>query len=536
MELVLVGTSAILSAPLVPGRRLVIGRGDDVEVTIDDRRVSRAHLALAVGERGDVTIEDLGSRNGTILGAARLAVGQVAEWAPNVVCVFGSHLAWLEPERTVPRWVSEATFDDAIARSALGGERLRIFEVRTLASTSTETSDVEFHRAATEERDLLTSLRALLRVRLDDPHASRPAFVTRRPNGALLVAITEAQVPSLLRDDDDPTFDFVPRRVPSALERSPEVVSSATPPPGDGRAADLDRDRVARSEVTVLILGETGSGKELAARDLHARSTRAQGRFVVVNCASIAESLFEAELFGHEKGAFTGAVAPRRGYLESANGGTLLLDEIAELPRQLQAKLLRVFEDRSIQRVGGVEPRPIDVRFLAATHRDLAEEVAMGRFREDLYFRLCGVVLRIPPLRERRDELPRLAEELLTRLTTDPVRLSERALDALGRHPWPGNVRELRAVLDRALLLRTGLAIEPEHLVFEYPTAGGNTCAIRPSATGHVDARHEKIRAALEATHGNQTKAAAFLGISRRTLTNWLNELGLPRPRKGSGA
>ncbi len=289
-------------------------------------------------------------------------------------------------------------------------------------------------------------------------------------------------------------------------------------------------ERVARGPINVLLLGETGTGKEVVARTVHARSPRAGGPFVAINCAALSETLLESELFGHEKGAFTGAVEARAGMLESANGGTVFLDEVGEMPPPVQAKLLRVLEERAVQPLGAARSRPIDVRFVTATNRDLEAEVAAGRFRRDLYFRLNGVPVSLPPLRERPEEVEPLARRFLASFAGQlglgaPPELGAAALETLRAHSWPGNVRELRNVVERAVLLAEGGEIGPEHFA---PLAGA---APPPLASGGPIDR-ERIVRALEACGGNQTRAAAMLGISRRTLTTKLNALDLPRPRK----
>jgi two-component system, NtrC family, response regulator AtoC len=287
-------------------------------------------------------------------------------------------------------------------------------------------------------------------------------------------------------------------------------------------------ERIAVGTLPVLIAGETGAGKEVLAEEIHRRSPRAKGPFVRINCAAVAETLLESELFGHEKGAFTGAGQTKPGLIETAHGGTLLLDEVGELPLPLQAKLLRVIEQREVMRVGALKPRTVDVRFLSATHRDLAVDVVAGDFRRDLYFRLNGITLRVPPLRERRSEIVALArlfvEATCKGLGRKPLRVNDAAQAALTAHGWPGNVRELRNVVERAVLLCAGDRIDPEHLVFDET----------PGAAALVDEDPERARIleALSKCGGNQTRAAKLLGLSRRTLTNRLNAFALPRPRK----
>jgi DNA-binding NtrC family response regulator len=298
--------------------------------------------------------------------------------------------------------------------------------------------------------------------------------------------------------------------------------------------------RVAPSELNVLIAGETGAGKEIVAEILHAESRRHASSLVKLNCGALATSVVESELFGHERGAFTGAASAKEGLLEIAAGGTLFLDEIGELPLATQAKLLRVIEDRSVLRVGATAPRPIDCRFVAATNRNLAEEIRAGRFRSDLYFRLNGVTVIVPPLRERREEVRPLALHFaaLARERHGIARASELGIEVLGaleRYAWPGNVRELRNVVERAVVLASGGPVTVAHLPPE--VAGAEIGEWRappapPSLGAEQLADRERILRALAQSSGNQKRAAELLGMSRRTLINRLETYGIPRPRK----
>jgi two-component system, NtrC family, response regulator AtoC len=305
---------------------------------------------------------------------------------------------------------------------------------------------------------------------------------------------------------------------------------------------------VAKSQLNVLVLGETGVGKEVFARALHELSLRQRGPFLPLNCAALSEHLLEAELFGHEKGAFTGAVQARPGLFETAHGGTVFLDEVGELPLSIQTKLLRVLEDRKILRVGGRAPREVDVRFVAATNRNLKHEVSQRTFREDLYYRLNGMTFTLPPLRERRAEIRPLCHVFASRAQVEhgkahPVSVSERTLEQLERHPWPGNVRELKNVIERAVVLCPGQQLEPEHLPADLGEAAGSAspppAGSEPDPSTRLrqelaDIERQRVVDALEQCGGNQGLAAERLGISRRTLVYRLSAFGLTRSRKRS--
>ena len=288
---------------------------------------------------------------------------------------------------------------------------------------------------------------------------------------------------------------------------------------GDGPAMRRIFDtirRVARTDVTVLISGESGTGKELVARAIHAKSPRRHRPFVAINCGAIPENLVESELFGHEKGSFTGAHTQRKGRLEMADGGTVFLDEVAELPPPVQVKLLRVLQERQLERVGGREVIPLDVRILAATNRDIKKETAAGRFREDLYYRLVVVTIPTPPLRERLEDLPLLATRFLERYSTEyKVRtrpFSAEALTAMRTYPWPGNVRELENRIKRAVIMAQGRRITPGDL--DLPAT-----VIEAAPMSLKEARNEAERRlmveALQRHRGNISQAAKAIQISR---------------------
>ncbi len=324
---------------------------------------------------------------------------------------------------------------------------------------------------------------------------------------------------------DERTADFAPRllgRSP-AMEQLREMIV-----------------RVARSQAPVHICGESGTGKELAARMIHESGARREGPFVAVNCGAIPTELMESELFGHKRGGFTGAVADKQGLVQSAEGGTLFLDEVADLPLHMQVKLLRVVQEKTVRPIGESREESVDVRILSATHKDLADLVAQGLFREDLFYRINVIELRVPALRERGGDIPEIAEAILTRLArrmnaTAP-KLSEEAVQTLQAYPYPGNVRELENVLERALTLSTAGTITPEHIRLR--TGGRSATADQPPLTGTTagDAgtalgaqlesiERDAIVKALEKTRYNKTAAAKLLGMSFRALRYRIKKL-----------
>jgi DNA-binding NtrC family response regulator len=291
--------------------------------------------------------------------------------------------------------------------------------------------------------------------------------------------------------------------------------------------------RVSKSSATVLIRGESGTGKELIARTIHERSARASGPFVAVNCAAIPENLLESELFGHEKGAFTGAIGRRIGRFERASGGTLFLDEIGDMSLALQAKILRVLQEREVERVGGSGPVSVDVRLIAATHRDLDQDVRAGRFREDLYYRLAVVTVALPALRERGNDLRALTEHYLARYAREygrPVQaVSREAFTVLQSYKWPGNVRQLRNVIESAVLLADSDTLLPYHLppellLAEAPPELADE-GVSLLTLSELERRH--IQKVLAASGGQMNVAAEILGIHRNTLRRKLAEYGI---------
>jgi two-component system, NtrC family, response regulator PilR len=298
--------------------------------------------------------------------------------------------------------------------------------------------------------------------------------------------------------------------------------------------------RVARSQAPVMILGESGSGKELVAREIHRLGPRSNGSFVPVNCGAIPAELMESEFFGHRRGAFTGAVQDRQGLFREAHGGTLFLDEVAELPQPLQVKLLRAVQERTIRPIGAPSEETVDVRIVSATHRGLAEEVAEGRFRQDLYYRLNVVEVYVPPLRERCEDIAEIACQMLGRIARQwgltGLDLSEAALERLQHYRFPGNVRELENILERAAVMVEGSVIEAETLEFPRHPAELQSDETNPAASLDIDTgldhhladqERKALEAALAQTAGNRTAAARILGLSFRQMRYRLKKLGL---------
>lgn len=348
-------------------------------------------------------------------------------------------------------------------------------------------------------------------------------------------------------------FDYLEKPIPSpaalrlvvdrALERRglhaiEEHVAETTAPPKLGYGSRVMQDvevalrKVAQTDATVLLLGESGTGKEVAARFIHAHSKRAKGPFVAVNCATLSEQLLESELFGHEKGAFSGAIAKKRGKLELAEGGTFFLDEIGEMKLELQTKLLRVLQERRFERVGGTCSIDVDARFIAATNRDLTSEIVAGRFREDLYHRLAVFPVRMPPLRERPEDVSYLADVLLNRIARDLGRpglsLDEGARAMIVASEFPGNVRELRNALERAAILAETLQLTVDDIRRVLQGRGAEkSVVISSDAPTMEEAEQAAIRSALTQSGGNRKKAAEHLGIGLRTLYEKLKKYGI---------
>lgn len=547
MELVIVGDGIFITHELAPNTMLTVGRSATCDVAVDHHTISRRHAILRAST--SVTIEDLGSANGTLVRGERLeaqkevviAVGELVKIGAVSLLLQTSSRARATPTRRA--WTHEQ-FEQRVreecARCARTGGAFAV--VRIYVETQAPANFVEQTiLGVLREADVVGRVSPnVFEVMLDcDPARADDAVM--RIHHKLLEAQLKARLLTACfpRDGGAPSQLF--ERIDLARARRS---ASVTPVVADPHMQNLHRllHQVAGSKIGVLLLGETGVGKEVFARMVHASSPRARGPFIEINCAALTESLLESELFGHEKGAFTSATSSKAGLIEAADGGTLLLDEIGDMPLATQVKLLRVIEDSQLRRVGALRSKPVDVRFVAATNSNLEERVAQGTFRSDLLFRLNGIAIVIPPLRERLADLEPLAREFLRQAAGPGVvpALSQEALAWMRAHHWPGNVRELKHTMERAVLLAAGKPIGVEHLSFGQMLAQRSATTTPPHAVPRVTAAPRKgsdeerawIVEALERAGGNQTLAAQYLGISRRTLVSRLADYDIDRPRK----
>ena len=526
---------------LLPERAsLSIGRGADVDLRLDDHAVSRRHLLLhLLGDR--VRVEDLGSANGTRVGGRELRKGETVDLQPGDAVEIGRTVLVLQRAMSSQtRRVRLYAHDDFVARVEEECGRA----LRTGSHFSVVRLSARGPAAATADEKLAGVIQPGDILGEYGPGEYEVLLVDC--SGALAEARARRLAASIssgprLGDLGVVSFPADGRTSTILLEKANAALRGTAPPrdtdaPLLGPDGPMDQvrrvllERVAPSPISVLLLGETGVGKGVLAAELHRRSPRAAGPFVSLNCAEIPESLLEAELFGYEKGIFTGAVGAKAGLIDAANGGTLFLDEIGEMPLSMQAKLLAVLEERQVRRLGALKSHPVDIRLVSATNRDLPAEVEAGRFKQDFYFRLDGITLIVPPLRERTGELEGLVHHFLDEAAARAGRsipeLTPEAWIALRRYPWPGNVRELRNAIERAVVLCTSGMITPELLPAEKPRTTLYAQAAKPPG------ERERIEEALLRCGGNQTRAAKELGISRRTLVTRLTKYGVPRPRR----
>jgi DNA-binding NtrC family response regulator len=536
-----------------------LGSSPQAQIRIEDTSVAPLHAILRMGPT--MSLVDLGSGCRTSVGTQRLSHGGSHALSPSVVITVGAVTAVVQRSTANVRLrhvrsheYFEGRLEDECARAEgtggtfatlrIGCATARAHLLEEVFADTLQATDVVAMYAPGDYEILIVdggseaadTLMKLVRDRLAPSGLAVQVGLACYPRDARTPeALVAAAAPAI--DGAPAGRDSIPPPMPSVMDRLRPIV-----------------ERVAGSEIAVLILGETGVGKEVIAHAIHKMSARAGRPLVCLNCAAVSETLLESELFGYERGAFTGASQAKAGLLETAHGGTILLDEIGELPSTLQAKLLRVLEHNVVHRVGGLTPRPINARFLAATNRDLEEEIERGKFRRDLYFRLNGISLVIPPLRERVSEIEPLAREFIERSCRRAERarvprLSREAVAILKAYAWPGNIRELRNAIERAVLLCDEDRIEPRHLPTDRmgrtlpPRTHGDVASApalravplaptrQTGQTGKkVDVREEVVLA-LERCAGNQTQAAKLLGVSRRTLISRIEQHQLPRPR-----
>jgi two-component system response regulator AtoC len=574
-HLLVMGPELFATHPLPPRGVLTIGRAENADVRLEDPLASRQHARLHIGEA--LQIEDLGSANKTRVRDVALAPGERVVIAPGEAVAIGSTILMVQqrlPPRVRvmrPHGYMEARLEEECARSETTRDPFALVRLQ-LASALPPARVTELVAPVLRVPDMLALYGPNeYEILLASTPPDQAEAMARNLEVALATAgaVVRTGLATYPRDGRTPEslVAAASRRVRGVATERGAVTAAEAPEPLAPFLHDAVMQRVlqlaeraAAGTINVLIVGETGAGKEVLAERVHRQSPRAGKPFLCLNCASLSEHLLESELFGHERGAFTGASEAKPGLLETAPGGTVFLDEIGEMPLLLQAKVLRVLETRLVTRVGGLKPKAIDVRFVAATNRNLEEEVAAGRFRRDLYFRLNGMTLHIPPLRVRRGEIAPLAAIFLRQFSEPFGRpapaLSDEARVMLESYVWPGNVRELRNMMERAVLLCTGDEIFPEHLLLESmsaamaPTpeppielaaratepmgvaADEGTARPRDAREDDGEAERDRILRVLAECGGNQSRAAKALGIARSTLVLRLNDYQVPRPRK----
>jgi two-component system response regulator AtoC len=538
-RLVVYGPGTFAAYPLPARGTITLGRSTSADVNIDDPQVSRRHACLYLD--AGVELEDLGSANGTRCRNLPVASHERRAINPGDVIAIGASLLVVQAGAGPLFLWTAGSFLARLARecadAARGSRELALLHV---SSDTPEPLIEDIVRGALSPDDVVA---ALAPGRYDLLLPRRPVEAAEQLRLSLAQQLRDHGLHPALRlsrfPGDGATAEALLAHGRGGAGEAARVSAAAA---SNQAMARLDAlvERVAPGNINILLLGETGVGKEVLAERIHRLSPRGKHPLLRLHCAAVSESLFESELFGHERGAFTGALKTKRGLLETADGGTIFLDEVGELPLAIQVKLLRVIEDRKVQRVGGLTAQQIDVRFVAATNRNLEAEIARGAFRQDLYFRLNGISLVIPPLRERPAELEPLARHFLEHACAASHRpvpsLSPAALAQLRSYAWPGNIRELRNLCERALLLCSGDVILPEHFSMSAPDSPFTATSAAPADTITTGAlpsdERERVIEALARCAGNQSRAAKLLGISRKTLVARLDAFGLPRPRK----
>ncbi|HVR02819.1 MAG TPA: sigma 54-interacting transcriptional regulator, partial [Polyangia bacterium] len=466
------GPNLFLTVPLPASGTVSIGRDEGADVRILDEGASRLHAQLHVDERGQIFIEDLGTRNGTFLREERLAARRRVAFQPGEAITIGYTILMVQRRRPVVetrRLRTHAVFEErlheACERASARAAALALVRFQ-IKDEEPPGRAVDLIAASLNATDLLAQYApGDYEVLLPDTGAERPRALVERLERRLRAEGLKATCAVAIFPGDGRTPDALIGRANELLRGGDGQVTGEPVLKSEAvRKVYRLAERAASGQsagglISILILGETGVGKDVLASWIHKKSPRAKGPMVSINCGAIAESLLESELFGHKKGAFTDSNEAKVGLLEAASGGTVFLDEIGDMPVKLQVKMLHAIEKREVTRVGEVKARPIDVRFIAATHRDLEARVASDEFRQDLYFRLNQISLTLPSLRERPEEIESLAQRFLAEAVSAGggkargPRLSSEALDVLRAYCWPGNARELRNMIERALVL-----------------------------------------------------------------------------------
>ena len=493
------GPNLFVTVALPAPGKVSIGRAESADVRILDESASRLHAELHVGDGAELFIEDLGTPNGTFLREERIAPRKRVAFQPGEAITIGYTILMVqrrrpavETRRLRTHAVFEERLHEACERASATAASLALLRV-AVENEGPAGRAAELVAASLQATDLLAQYApGDYEVLLPDTGGERPRALAERLERTLRADGLEAKTAVAVFPADGRTADALIGRA-NELLRGGDGQATADPIFKSEAMRKMYRlaERAAAGQsasglISILVLGETGVGKDVLAKWIHRKSPRAKGPFIAINCGAVPENLLESELFGHKKGTFTNAIENKVGLLEAAAGGTVFLDEIGDMPVALQVKMLHALENRAITRVGEVKPRPIDVRFIAATHRDLEARIASDDFRQDLYFRLNQISLTVPPLRERPEEIEPLAQRFLAEAAragggkARPPRLAPEALELLRGYAWPGNARELRNMIERALVWCDGPEISAEDLEVEKMRA--TVLVARPAA------------------------------------------------------
>jgi len=556
------------SQPLPSSGSVMIGRSSKCLVQVEDAMASREHALLHIGGSDGapvLTIEDVKSANGTRVRDGAIKPGERVPILPGEAVMIGATVIMVlqnrsqsGPRRLWSHAYFEARVEDECARAGKLKSTFALARLRLSGAASWTRILPLLARDLTAPHVFATYGPKDYEILFVDVEEGVAEHIVNGLVSACAAAGLEAGCGVAWYPKNGRTADALIATANALLKVRPGApaanAGSAVPEPHTMQRVRDMAARVAASPINVLILGECGVGKDILAQTIHRLSPRANKPFVALNCAGLSETLMDSELFGHERGAFTGAVGAKIGLLESADGGTVFLDEIGDMPPQMQAKLLRVIETREVRPLAGLKERPINVRFISATNKDLEAAIGDDEFRHDLMYRLNGITLTIPPLRERTDEIETLAETFVEAACADSGRagtlpLAADALARLHRYRWPGNIRELKNMMERAVALCDGPEIRPEHLPLEkmgpltidtYVDVPVPATARAAALTNRLPtlpdplkrAERQEIVEALATHNGNQTRAAKSMGMPRRTFVSKLDYYGIPRPQK----